>query len=89
MVDLVTVLFEYTPTRRITAIDACAHRYFDELRNPGTKLSSDADLPPLFNFSVQGNINSHYSATIQYCILWNDCNNKLNCYDGYSSTINL
>lgn len=30
------------------------HTFFDELRQPETKLQSGKDLPPLFNFSPLG-----------------------------------
>jgi hypothetical protein len=32
----------------------CAHPFFDELRDPNTRLPSGKPLPPLFNFSAQG-----------------------------------
>ena len=37
-IDLVARLLEYTPSERITPIAACAHKFFDELREPGAKL---------------------------------------------------
>uniref|UniRef100_A0A0K2UGT8 Protein kinase shaggylike [Nasonia vitripennis] n=1 Tax=Lepeophtheirus salmonis TaxID=72036 RepID=A0A0K2UGT8_LEPSM len=49
-IDLVSRLLEYTPSARILSLQACAHTFFDELREPGTKLSNGRDLPPLFNF---------------------------------------
>lgn len=49
--DLVGQLLEYTPSRRITPIEACAHPYFDELRDPNTRFVSGRELPPLFNFT--------------------------------------
>jgi len=52
-IDLVSGLLEYTPSARITPLQACAHVFFDELREPGTKLPSGRDLPPLFNFTEQ------------------------------------
>jgi len=62
-IDLVSRLLEYTPSARITPLQACAHTYFDELREPGTKLPSGRDLPPLFNFTdaelkIQPTLNS-------------------------------
>jgi glycogen synthase kinase 3 beta len=30
------------------------HPFFDELRNPETKMASGRDLPPLFNFTELG-----------------------------------
>ena len=50
-IDLVSRLLEYTPSARITPLQACAHTFFDELREPGTKLPSGRDLPLLFNFT--------------------------------------
>lgn len=50
-VELVSKLLEYTPTARMTPLQACAHKFFDELREPGTKLPNNRELPPLFNFT--------------------------------------
>ena len=50
-IDLVSRLLEYTPSARITPLQACAHTFFDELREPNTRLPSGRDLPPLFNFT--------------------------------------
>ena len=44
---------EYTPSARISPLQACAHSFFDELREAGTKLPSGRDLPQLFNFTEQ------------------------------------
>lgn len=35
-------------------LEACAHPFFDELRDPETRLPNGHDLPPLFNFSPKG-----------------------------------
>jgi glycogen synthase kinase 3 beta len=48
---LVSRLLEYTPSGRMTPLEACAHSFFDELREQGTRLPSGRDLPPLFNFT--------------------------------------
>lgn len=49
---LVSNLLEYTPTNRLTPLDACAHPFFDELRSPSTRLLPNGQpYPPLFNFS--------------------------------------
>ncbi len=37
-IDLVSRLLEYTPSARITPMQACAHTFFDELREPGMSL---------------------------------------------------
>jgi glycogen synthase kinase 3 beta len=52
-IDLVSRLLEYTPSARITPLQACAHTFFDELREAGTKLPNGRDLPVLFNFTEQ------------------------------------
>ncbi|KAK3813695.1 MAG: Pkinase-domain-containing protein [Linnemannia elongata] len=49
--ELISRLLEYTPSRRFTPIEAMIHPFFDELRNPETKLPNGKDLPPLFNFT--------------------------------------
>ncbi|ESN91129.1 hypothetical protein HELRODRAFT_104208 [Helobdella robusta] len=49
--DLISQLLDYTPTKRLSPLEACAHAFFDELRDPKTKLLSGKDLPTLFNFS--------------------------------------
>ncbi|RVD83319.1 uncharacterized protein DFL_007711 [Arthrobotrys flagrans] len=57
-IDLISRLLEYTPTQRLSAIDAMCHPFFDELRDPNTKLPDSRgtngglrDLPELFNFT--------------------------------------
>ena len=37
-------------------LEACAHPFFDELRDPNTRLLNGHPLPPLFNFTSQGKI---------------------------------
>ncbi|XP_023315967.1 glycogen synthase kinase-3 beta isoform X2 [Trichogramma pretiosum] len=61
--DLVASLLEYTPSRRMTPLSACAHSFFDELREQGTRLPNARELPPLFNFTehelrIQPQLNS-------------------------------
>ena len=60
-IDLIARLLEYTPTERLGAIDAMVHPFFDELRDPNTRLPDSRhqtgqlrDLPPLFDFSRHG-----------------------------------
>lgn len=48
---LVSRLLEYTPSGRITPLEACTHTFFDELRDPSTRLPNGRELPPLFNFT--------------------------------------
>jgi glycogen synthase kinase 3 beta len=59
--DLIEKLLEYTPTQRLSAIDAMVHPFFNELRDPATRLqdsrhpgSPSKDLPPLFDFTLHG-----------------------------------
>lgn len=49
-VDLVSRLLQYSPSLRFTALEACIHPFFDELRDPNTRLPNGRPLPPLFNF---------------------------------------
>lgn len=60
-IDLIARLLEYTPTERLSAIDAMVHPFFDELRDPNTRLPDSRhgsgqirDLPTLFDFSRHG-----------------------------------
>lgn len=60
-IDLISKLLEYTPTQRLSAIDAMVHPFFDELRDPSVKLPDsrhpggpNKDLPELFTFSRHG-----------------------------------
>lgn len=57
-IDLISRLLEYTPTERLSAVDAMVHPFFDELRDPLTRFpdsrhpdAPDKDLPVLFDFS--------------------------------------
>ena len=52
-IDLVCRLLDYTPATRLTPLEACAHGFFDELRDPETRLPNGS-LPPLFNFNQCG-----------------------------------
>ncbi|XP_022867173.1 shaggy-related protein kinase theta [Olea europaea var. sylvestris] len=52
-VDLVSRLLQYSPTLRCTALEACAHPFFDALREPNAGLPNERPLPPLFNFTAQ------------------------------------
>ncbi|XP_046749742.1 glycogen synthase kinase-3 beta isoform X3 [Diprion similis] len=51
--ELVARLLEYTPSLRMTPLQACAHSFFNELREQRTRLPNGRELPPLFNFSEQ------------------------------------
>jgi serine/threonine protein kinase len=50
---LVSKILQYTPTTRLTPLEAMAHEFFDELREPDCLLPSKTQLPPLFNFTEQ------------------------------------
>ncbi|KAG8098905.1 hypothetical protein GUJ93_ZPchr0013g37156 [Zizania palustris] len=52
-VDLVSRFLQYSPNLRCTAMEACMHPFFDELRDPNTRLPNGRPLPPLFNFRSQ------------------------------------
>ena len=61
-IDLISKLLEYTPTQRLSAVDAMVQPFFDELRDPSTRLpdsrhpnGATRDLPELFNFTLHGN----------------------------------
>lgn len=62
-IDLISALLEYTPTQRLSAIEAMCHPFFDELRDPNTRLPDSRhpggaakDLPNLFDFSRHGSL---------------------------------
>uniref|UniRef100_T1IIH7 Protein kinase domain-containing protein n=1 Tax=Strigamia maritima TaxID=126957 RepID=T1IIH7_STRMM len=62
-IDLVSRLLEYTPSSRVSPLQACGHAFFDELREPNTRLPSGRELPPLFNYTehelkIQPSLNS-------------------------------
>lgn len=52
--DLIGLLLDYTPVRRIVPIESCTHAFFNELREENTRLPNGKPLPPLFNFSPLG-----------------------------------
>ena len=66
--DLVSRLLEYTPSSRITPMEACAHPFFNELRQPGTRMPNGKDFPPLYNFTPQGRRGT--SVTLRLDWLW-------------------
>ncbi|KAL6627747.1 hypothetical protein ACP70R_031473 [Stipagrostis hirtigluma subsp. patula] len=49
-VDLVSRLLQYSPNLRCTALEALIHPFFNELRDPNTRLPNGRSLPHLFNF---------------------------------------
>ncbi|KAG9143387.1 hypothetical protein Leryth_017775 [Lithospermum erythrorhizon] len=52
-IDLASRLLQYSPSLRYTALEACAHPFFDELREPNARLPNGHPLPPLFNFKQE------------------------------------
>ncbi|EEC11886.1 conserved hypothetical protein [Ixodes scapularis] len=64
-IELVARLLEYTPSARVGPLQACAHAFFDELREPGTRLPNGRDLPPLFDFTDHElSLQPHLNATL-------------------------
>ena len=60
-IDLISALLEYTPTQRLSAVEAMTRPFFDELRDPETRLPDSRHsnggtkaLPNLFDFSRHG-----------------------------------
>jgi serine/threonine protein kinase len=43
-IDLVSKLLRYAPLKRLSPLEACAHPFFDELRDPAQRLPSGASL---------------------------------------------
>ncbi|WFD35609.1 hypothetical protein MCUN1_002467 [Malassezia cuniculi] len=52
-IDLITNLLQYTPTARLTAVEAMCHPFFDELREEDVVLSNGRPMPDLFNFTKE------------------------------------
>ncbi|GBF91724.1 shaggy-related kinase epsilon [Raphidocelis subcapitata] len=49
-VDLVSRLLQYAPNKRYAAHEAMCHPFFDELRDPATRLPNGKPLPQLFDW---------------------------------------
>ncbi|KAG6505081.1 hypothetical protein ZIOFF_037429 [Zingiber officinale] len=71
-IDLTSRLLQYSPNFRCTAVsslpslgflylEACAHPFFDELREPNARLPNGRPLPPLFNFKQEVSLTSSES----------------------------
>lgn len=76
-IDLIARLLEYTPTERLGAIEAMVHTFFDELRDPSTKLPDSRhqtgqlrDLPPLFDFSRHGRFIFLAQRRLRFLSVW-------------------
>lgn len=50
-IDLISRLIVYAPSARISPLEACAQPFFDQLRDPNTRLPNGRTLPSLFNFT--------------------------------------
>ncbi|KAI9021659.1 kinase-like domain-containing protein [Phycomyces nitens] len=51
--DLMSHTLVYDPCSRYTAVKLLVHPFFDDLRDPDTRLGNEKPLPPLFDFSAQ------------------------------------
>jgi glycogen synthase kinase 3 beta len=56
--DLLGKLLVYNPKIRLTPMAALAHNFFDELREPATRLPNGNPLPDLFLFTKEERQNS-------------------------------
>jgi serine/threonine protein kinase len=81
-IDLISKLLEYTPTQRLSAIEAMVHPFFDELRDPNTRFpdsrhpgGATKDMPELFNFNHHGKANRFCEDVIEHA----DISRTLNC----------
>lgn len=91
-IALCSRLLEYTPVTRLSPLEACAHAFFDELRQPNTRLPSGRELPLLFNFSPVGQfISLSFSVYPTVCFLYLssedlhlDAHGWLSCHCTYS-----
>lgn len=79
-IDLISRLLEYTPTQRLSAVEAMCHPFFDELRDPNTKLPDSRhpngairELPELFNFTKHGQSSDTYVEASANSIRTLDC----------------
>lgn len=52
-IEFVTSLLQYSPEKRLSAIECLIDPYFDELRDTSLKMPNGRELPKLFNFSSQ------------------------------------
>jgi serine/threonine protein kinase len=50
-IDFINRLLTYVPSKRLTALQACADPFFDELRSPSCRLPNDQPIPALFNWT--------------------------------------
>jgi len=50
-INFIGSMLAYAPEQRVLPIQGCVHPFFDELRDPATRLPNGRELPPLFNFT--------------------------------------
>ncbi|KAL0756620.1 hypothetical protein Bca101_094288 [Brassica carinata] len=67
--DLGSRLLQYSPNLRCSALEACAHPFFDALRDPNASLPNGRALPPLFDFTAQGFDNNNTMLSCDYLSL--------------------
>lgn len=68
-IELVSRLLEYTPSSRISPMEACAHSFFNELRQPAVRMPNGRELPSLFNFTQQGKQCALFG-DLEACLFW-------------------
>ncbi|KAI9027249.1 kinase-like domain-containing protein [Phycomyces nitens] len=51
-IDFISELLQYAPEKRLTAIDALVHPFFDELRDPAARPVTGKEMPKLFDFTA-------------------------------------
>lgn len=52
-IDLISAMLKYSPSSRLSMLDALAHPFFNELREAATTLPNGKPLPPLFDFNEE------------------------------------
>ncbi|EPQ26467.1 uncharacterized protein PFL1_06115 [Pseudozyma flocculosa PF-1] len=52
-IDLISRLLEYTPSARLTAVEALCHPFFDELRTGEIRMPNGREVPALFNWTKE------------------------------------
>ncbi|XP_041000662.1 shaggy-related protein kinase epsilon-like [Juglans microcarpa x Juglans regia] len=76
-VDLVSRLLQYSPSLRCTALEACTHPFFDDLRDPNACLPNGRALPPLFDFTAQEL--TGVSAELRHRLIPEPASNRFGC----------
>ncbi|KAF5451541.1 hypothetical protein F2P56_026643 [Juglans regia] len=76
-VDLVSRLLQYSPSLRCTALEACTHPFFDDLRDPNACLPNGRALPPLFDFTAQEL--TGVSAELRHRLIPEHASNRFGC----------